>query len=567
MRQNTKIIMLFTALAFVALMVFEWGMDMSGQSGGGGSLGRVDGTSVSIQHYQNTYRSLYDEVSRSQDSPISTVQNREIEDAAWDEVVNQILIEQELRRRGVRVTDAEIRQAARFSPPQQFYENPAFQTDGQFDIQKYHAFLASPQADDQLLAQLEAYYRDVIPRSKLLRQVTSGIYITDSKLWQAYRDEHEEVQVQYIPLNPAQRIADDAVTMPAAEIERYYRDRREDYAVPARATIRIVALMTTPTAADTAATIDRAEELREEIRGGVSFEEVAERESVDPGSASRGGDLGTFARGDMVGAFEDVAFSVPVGEISDPVRTDFGVHLIRVDRRTADSAQARHILIPFERTDESEIRLLTLADSLESLLDSRTLDDAAAEFGLEVRTHEITADVPFVPGIGDISEGVDWIFEEDEGLDVGSPVFEGLEAFYALEVIESHPEGYLTLDEVRSSIEETLRLRRKVQMAAEEGARMLAELREGGLSLEQIAERHDHDLHMSEHFTRDDFVPGLGRHNQAIGAAFGAREGEISDVVTTRTNAYILEVVDRVEADREAWEAQKEIQRARHTSA
>ena len=112
MRQNTKIVMLAVAVAFVSLMVFEWGMNASGRSAGG-SLGSIGGTTVRIEDYQTVYRSLYDQIQQSQETPISSQQNREIEDMAWTEVGNQILIQNELRRRGIRVSDDEIREAAR----------------------------------------------------------------------------------------------------------------------------------------------------------------------------------------------------------------------------------------------------------------------------------------------------------------------------------------------------------------------------------------------------------------------------------------------------------------------
>jgi hypothetical protein len=147
------------------------------------------------------FRNLYDQVSQSQEMPITSAQNKEIEEAAWNEVVNQILIEQELARRGIRVTDREIQDAARFSPPPELSGDPFFQTEGVFDIQKYQEFLARS-ADELLLLQLEAYYREIIPRSKLLRQVTSGIYFTDSELWDQYRFENEQVRIQFVAMNP-----------------------------------------------------------------------------------------------------------------------------------------------------------------------------------------------------------------------------------------------------------------------------------------------------------------------------------------------------------------------------
>ena len=154
MRENTKWIMLVTAIAFVALMVFEWGMDITGQSSGSfGELGRVNGTPVTYEMYQAAYRNLYDQISNAQEDPITSAQNRDIEEAAWNESVNQVLVQQELARRGIRVSDQEIRDAARFSPPQELMGDPIFQTDGQFDIQRYQEFLATA-ADELFLLQL-----------------------------------------------------------------------------------------------------------------------------------------------------------------------------------------------------------------------------------------------------------------------------------------------------------------------------------------------------------------------------------------------------------------------------
>ena len=128
--------------------------------------------------------------------------------------------------------------------------------------------------------------------------------------------------------------------------------------------------------------------------------------------------------------------------------------------RTADSVSARHILVPVERTDASEIDLLTTADSLEALGENLTLGEAAGELGLEATPVDITEDFPFVLGAGQVREGSEWAFAEAEEGDV-SPVFENAEAFYALELVGREPEEVLPLEQARSSIERTLRLERR----------------------------------------------------------------------------------------------------------
>ena len=565
MRQNTKIIMLVTALAFVALMVFEWGMDMSGQSGGG-DLGRVGSTTVTVAQWQAARSQIFDQVQRSQGEPVSSAQSREIDDMAWDEVVNQILIRHELERRGIRVSDEEIRQAARFSPPPELRQDPSFQTDGQFDPARYQAFLQQASADPSFLQQLEQYYREVIPRSKLLRQVTSGIFVSDALLWRDFRDQNERVEVEFVAFDARQWIADAQAEVSAREIEEYYRANRGDFEVPATARVRYTFISTAATAADSAAALERAESVRAEILDGASFSEIARIESDDLMSARQGGALGRFTRGQMVGPFEEAVFALPVGEVSEPVQTEFGWHLIEVLDREEDEVEARHILFSYEPSGDRELALLSQADSLEALGRNMALADAAAAFGLEVLEGEITSEFANLPPIGSVSEGQDWIFEDQEGPGAVSPVFETSRGFYMLEILSEDPARTLTLDEVRPEVEAFLRIQRKTELARERAAGLAEDVRRGSVTLEALAEREGAEFHTPEAFARVGSVPGMGSANAAIGAAFGTPVGEIGGPVAVGSRVFLIRVLEREEADRETFELLKEVLRAQLTS-
>jgi peptidyl-prolyl cis-trans isomerase D len=565
LRENTKWIMLITAAAFVALMVFEWGMDASGQSGGAGDVGRVGSTGVSVIDYQNIYRNLYDQVQRAQDEPISSQQNREIEDMAWDEVVNQILIQKELQRRGIRVTDEEIRQAVRTSPPEEFRTDPAFQTDGQFDPMKYQQFLAQAAQDPQFLNQLEQYYRDIIPRSKLVRQLSSGVYVSDEMLWKAWRDRYETAEASFLAIPAHEWVADVEVEVTRDEVERYYRENRQEFAVPAAAQVRYAWLPKAPTAQDSLAARERADEVRQRLLDGESFEDLADLESDDRATAPDGGRMAPFTRGERSPAFEEMAFSLPVGEISEPVMTDRGWHVIEVLSRGEDEVEARHILIAIQRTDESEIRLLTRADSLEAMGRNMTVADAGRELGVGVREGEITEDFAILAGVGQADEGQDWIFEEREGPGAVSPVFENRQAFYMLEILSQSRAGYLPLEEVAGEIESRIRLQKKLDQTLEDARAIVAEVKDG-VPLEEAAQRHGLRVEETGPFTRTDFVRGLGAMNAAVGAAFGTPEGGVAGPVRVGDRVVILRVDLRTEADREEWEAQKAIQRAQMTA-
>lgn len=561
MRENTKVVMLITALAFVGLMVFEWGMDLSGRSSAqvsGGEIGRINGEAVSYEEFIRVYNALYEQQSQFMDGPMTTAQTREIEDAAWEQVVLDRLLAQEVKRRRLEATDAEVRQAARFAPPPEFFTSPLFQTDGQFDPAKYEQFLASS-GDPTLLLQLEAYYRQMIPRNKLYRQVVAGGYTTDAELWGIWRDQNERVRVRYLALDPATIVPAGAVTVTDDEVRAFYRRHQSEFERPARAQVRLVVLDKAPTAADTAAARERALELRREIVGGADFAEVARRESADPGSAAAGGDLGTFGRGVMTPAFEQAVWSLPIRRVSEPVLTPFGFHLIQVLSRRGDEANARHILIPIERSEDSEYALLEQADSLEALGEIMSVEEAAQQFGLSTRTATFNADIPIVAGLGRVDDGADWAFNEAQPGDV-SPVFETRDAFYMFELIEQMPAGMYPFEEVAMGIRTRLETEKLLERARQVGREIVDQLR--GSSLEEVAQARGLEVREAGPFTRAEFVPGLGQANAAIGTAFGLEEGKTSGLVEVDGTLFIIQTVEKTPADREEFEEQKDLLRA-----
>ena len=560
MRRNTKWIMILAVLAFGGLMFFEWGMDITGQSSGSlGEIGRVNGTPVMYEEYMTTYRNLYDQTAQSQEEPVTGAQNSQLEDLAWDEMVNSILIEQELERRGIVVTDEEIVSAARFSPPPEMMGNPLFQTDGQFDLTRYQQYLSLAARSE--LELLEGYYRAIIPRAKLLRQVGSGLYVSENDLWSTYRIQNEKASVRFVAFDPLVRISNDQFEITEDEVGDYYDENRENYFVPASARVITVAMSRTPTVADTADVLARAEELRQAILDGADFAELARTESSDETTAPEGGDLGVFPKEYMVPAFDSAVFAARLNRVTEPVRTDYGVHLVQVTQRWGrDSAQASHILLPFERTEDSEVELFTAADSLEELGESMTLTDAASLLGLEPDTVELLENSPFAPVIGEVSEGGEWAFDPETSPGDVSPVYENRVAFYAVELVSVDPSRYLTQQEAEPAIRAGIATLKKVEVAMDE-ARALAEEIHGGRPFAEVARELGLELRDAGPFTRIEYVSGLGQANAAVGTAFGLQVGEVSDAVQANQNAFVIERTASEAADSLAWASQIDIQR------
>ncbi len=151
---------------------------------------------------------------------------------------------------------------------------------------------------------------------------------------------------------------------------------------PRLLTFRQVVVVPEPTEEAVEAARTQAQELLDRVLAGEDFAELAREYSEDPGTAQLGGDLGWFRRGRMVKEFEDAAFSLLPGEISQVVETDFGFHIIKLERGRLAELQARHILIVPERTDDDIKRARDLAKDLYvRAQDGESMADLAVEYG------------------------------------------------------------------------------------------------------------------------------------------------------------------------------------------
>ncbi|MDX1579442.1 MAG: SurA N-terminal domain-containing protein, partial [Gemmatimonadota bacterium] len=401
MRDSAKYVMLVLALAFVGWLVFEGINDMRGGNVGGEVnpvVGVVAGRDIRYTQW-NQFLTNELAVARQGNRALTDEEQRIARERAWETLVSSTLLQAELDRLGIRVSDAEIQQAFLTQPPQEMLSHPGFQTDGQFDIEKYRRFFTDPATDEATLLQLESYYRSLLPRAKLEALVESGIYVSDQEAWEFYRDTNETARVRFVRVDPAEAVPDSAIDISDAEIRAYYEEHAEDFTRPAQARVNMVSVPLRPTAEDTAAARARAVELRERVTTEEEdFAEVATAESGDPNSAADGGFMGRRARSDLDPVLAEAAFSLPVGRVSEPLETSFGFHLIQVDERSADSVSLRQIFVPVEVSFETEERAFDLQDELEEIALRTDLVTAADSVGLPVTTDlALTDGVDFVP--------------------------------------------------------------------------------------------------------------------------------------------------------------------------
>lgn len=564
MRASAKWIMGVVAFFFVGWMIYGYGMDIAGRGAAAPNvLAKVNGRTIDAQTFYNAVRTEQ-ERRRQQAAPVPTTleQQQQLEDAVLEQIVQNVVLEDEFRRRGISVTDREIIEAARTTPPPEVLELPQFQTEGRFDFEKYQRFIASS-ADPTFLMALEQRYRDELPRIKLYQQLVAGVYVSDAQLWRQYRDRHDSITVAVLQLRPETAVTDSTPVSDEA-IARYYREHREDFERPAAAYLSYVAVSRRPDAADSAAALERARAVRQEILDGAEFADVAARESADSVSAANGGDLGEARRGAYVRAFEDAALALRPGEISEPIQTQFGWHVIRLESRTDSTLHASHVLIPIEPVGEHLTRIEAQADSLDFFAadqdDPLALDRVAGQLGLSVAQAPVLLEGarlqlgPYIVG----DAGV-WAFGGVEPGEI-SPVIETTEAYYAFRLDSLDAAGVPPLEEVRAQVRRLVAAEQRREALKAVARDVRSEL-DAGASLEQVAERRGLEVQSIGPFTRYTPPPGLQGMPEVAGAAFGLRVGQTGGPVHTPFATFFLRPTQKRLADSSAFVAQLETQR------
>ena len=523
----------------------------------------VNGQEIPYRDYQIRVQNQIQSEQQRSGRSLSQDDTRRIENAIFDQMVAEVLLADQYRRRGIVVTDDEVREFARYAPPPWITAAPELQTDGRFDPEKYQRLLASPQArQGGLLLQLESYYRSEIPREKLLDQVSSGVYVTDAELWRAWRDQHDSAQVSFVTFAPTV----DAAAIKAvsdADARAYFGSHKDEFQSVGRAVLSVAIIPRVVTAADTAAARAHTQALRDSIvNGAEKFDDAAKRESSDSVSGAKGGDLGPAPKTRYVPEFSKAADALKPGEVSQPVLSPFGFHIIRLDSRKGDTLSLHHILIPIQASDSATTRVDQLADTLSRIAasseDGSKLDSAARRLGLKIAHVEAFENAPATSN-GQVVPSVSaWAFGGARPGET-SEMFDDENGYYLARLDSLHIGGDATFENVQDQVRARVAQAKAVDKVMPEAQKLAAAAATS--TLEAAAQQAGKKVEQSPMFARGSAVPSLGQFTEAIGAAFALPVGAVSQPVQTSNSADVLRVDKRIVADSSAWVAQKEAQK------
>ena len=541
------------------------------------TIAEVEGRSLTAGDFQQRYLQQIQQYRNQFGGSINAQLLRQL--GVDQQVLTQMIDEQvaliEADRHGIRVSDEEL--------AQQIFAIPAFQENGRFIGEQRYEQLLQSQNPPLTKSQFEESLRRSLVLDKLRSAITSWIAVSDSEVENEFRRRNEKVKVQVVALTAdkfrSQVTVTDAeiapyfeshkadyrvgeqrkvkyllldreqarqtVAVPQADIQRYYNDNSQQYTTPER--VRASHILLNTGGKDEAAVRKQAEELLAKIKAGANFAELAKKYSEDPGSKEKGGDLDFFPRGQMVPEFEQAAFSLQPGQVSDLVKTQYGFHIIKVVEKQAGSTQTLdQVRAQIQQTLAAQIADRQITDRARQLAEKiKTADDlnkAAAENGLKVEESGFFQRTEPVPGLGSAPQVADAAFQLKDGA-ASEPLASTRGPVFI--TVSGKKDAYTPkLDEVKDRVREDLVRSKATELSRQRASAIAAQLK-GAKDFAAAAKAQGFEAKDSQLVARDSALPEVGVNPEVDKVAFSLPTGGVSDPIQTNDATVIVRVAER----------------------
>ncbi|HWF86480.1 MAG TPA: peptidylprolyl isomerase, partial [Vicinamibacterales bacterium] len=337
-----------------------------------------------------------------------------------------------------------------------------------------------------------------------------------------------------------------------------YNNGIEQYSTPEQ--VRASHILFKTEGKDDAAVKAKAEEVLKQAKSGADFAELAKKYSEDESSAKNGGDLDYFSRGRMVPEFDQVAFTLQPGQISDLVKTQFGYHIIKVvDKKAATTkslADVRQQITDQLAYERAQAQAADLAQKLEKEISKPSdLDVVAKTQGLSVQESGFFARDEPILGLGPSPEASGKAFDMKTG-EVAGPV--RTSRGFAFETLVAKQDPYVPkLDEVKDRVKDEVMKVKARELSQRKAAEIAAKLRSAP-DFDKAAKAAGVDVKTTELITRDAPIPDLGVAAAVEEAAFKLPVGGVSEPIATDNGTAVIKVLEKQEVTPEQLAAAKD---------
>lgn len=539
--ENAKWVIYIFIIGIVAGLLF---MDMSGlQTDNRPPVGVVNGEKLSTDLFGARLTQI-----QSQQPGLSSEQSAQMREELFRSFVMQQLMRDVIKEVKVVASVHEMDRDLRTDPPQAIMGSEIFQTNGAFDYSKYEAWLADASTYDiPYMVEYENILKTArIPEKQLNLFIGAGLQ--PSSLEVKYEVLKRETKFELLNAQgKASEFEDFDISQ--SMIDSVFKAEKDSFFVADDlARVNYVAISLGASSKDDADILEYANMLIGQIKDGADFGDIARSTSEDPGSKAQGGELGDYGpRGRWVPTFDSAAFALKKDEISDPIRTQFGYHIIQSlgkqvvekDGVEEEQVKARHILLSVAASLETIDSLENILTEVKNAVDKKkSLEDAAKEKGLEVKHSGWFKKGGEIPELGHISGLSSYAFfnplrPKDDSKT--SDVLQNQKWVVIFEKAGSLPAGSRNMEFFKSKIEQNLKAKMKADAIA-------AHLKANIAGIE-TAPKVTVD---SATVAFQGYLPGLGYANTSLYRALAtAKEGEWSGPYTSVQNAVLIKVLNK----------------------
>jgi peptidyl-prolyl cis-trans isomerase D len=667
MRESMPIILFGLLIAFLITIIFEWGMDYLGIRGGRQDIvGSVDGKKISYKEFSELLKTFSDNQKAQTGKEPDEDQLKQLRDQVWQTLVTQQLVDEQIKRLGLTVTDQELVDWVRGDNPPEDLRRNFVDSTGQFRKDLYEEFLSNPNQfirdpegreqdyGTRWLADYEKSLRQRRLQEKLQSIILAAVRVPEGEVLQRFMDQNIRYDADYALFDAASLVPDSAIQVTDADLRAYYNDNTDQFKVDATRTLKYVLFPVKATAADSAArwkdmeeatararkgenfqdlvnmysdrpdtgaffnpgelsailedalthakvgdvvgpiqdadglhllkvlgekkavneyirashilftvagpdsnaTKAEAQMVAKRAREGNDFAQLAKEYSKDP-SGARGGDLGWFTKGRMVPAFENAAFKARVGEIVGPIRTQFGLHIIKVTGRDSRALKVAQVFMKIDPSSQTRNDLSDRAKDFAYNAGQSEFTKEAQQTGLEVKETQIQEKGGLIPGLGVNEAATRWAFKNNTG-SVSDPYTIG-NAYVVFFIADAKDAGVRPFDEVKQSIRPATLRKLKIDKTMQMAAAVRSKLAPSD-SLSKI-EQIDPAVKVQNTgaFTLAGAVPGIGRDPEFVGAVSGLQTGQISPPVRGMRGAFLIQLLSKTAFDSAAFASQKDM--------
>jgi peptidyl-prolyl cis-trans isomerase D len=668
MRESMPVILFGLLIAFLVTIIFEWGMDYLGTRGGQTEVvGKVNGRPISYQEFSEMLKTVTENQKTQNGAELDDNALRQSREQVWQALVTQQVLQDEIKRLGITVTDQEIVDWVRGDNPPDDLRGNFVDSTGQFRKDLYQQFLSNPNQflrdpegkdaayGTRWLANYEKSLRLRRSQEKLQSIVLASVRATEGEVYHRYCDQNQRFEAAFALFDPVQLVKDSAVQVTDGDLRNYYEEHLDQYKVTAARTLKYILFPEVASAADSSSRQSSIEDAARKVKAGVDFLEVvstfsdkpdsgtffrhgelsqpvekavfaarvgdvvgpildggtykllkvleerrsanefvhashilfqvdptkdtvqvkataqrvarearegkdfaalARQYSQDPSTGQRGGELGWFGKGRMVKAFEEAAFKAKPGEVVGPIRTPFGIHIIKVHARDARELRVASVVMAIEPSSQTKNDIFQRSqDFAYNAKESDFLKEASAS-GFEPKEIEIQEEGGVIPGLGVNPSVTKWAFAGKEG-HVSEP-YSFTTGYAVFTVVKVREAGVRPFDEVKEMLRSAALREKKIERVKEIATEVRGKLSAGDSLSRVSALMPGVRVQQTGSFTLASSVMGVGRDPAFLGAVAALSPGQISPAVQSQRGAYLIQILSRTPVDSTVYTAQRD---------